>query len=408
MTMQSRRQRRRVRAVLAGVLALGLHGALLTTFAALYEPPLRLPASALPTAASDSSADDDRPMEITSIVDELRAPDEKTLEEKKQEEEKKKEEEQKTPPGQVVDIARPAVEQRPEKADFLAEYDSKVDKQMRGKVGKGQAGAPEPAATAVPHPAQKAQPESAPQPLPYGAGSGAGKPGALSMRNLAKQAPDKPSPKAGETPDVMAEGPGEFSRSGAGAPAAPKKKAEQPGEQGTSNDGPAGVPVPPSVGSPKQVNLQPSADALARAIGKGPGSPDYLRDIDDGEMTALNAKKWNHAPFFNRVKRAVANEWHPDLVYVRNDPRGNVYGVKDRVTVLRVRLAEDGKLVGWTVMQSSGVEFLDEEAVQAFKRAQPFPNPPKALMGADGEIQFNFGFIFELSGRSNVKVYKYQ
>ena len=65
---------------------------------------------------------------------------------------------------------------------------------------------------------------------------------------------------------------------------------------------------------------------------------DYLHDLDDGESTALNAKKWMHAPFFNRLKEAVAEEWHPDLVYLRHDPSGNVYGAKDRVSVLRVTL----------------------------------------------------------------------
>src|SRR5260221_106145 len=60
--------------------------------------------------------------------------------------------------------------------------------------------------------------------------------------------------------------------------------------------GTRGVPHP---------NLRPTPEMLARAIGKGAGSPDYLRDIDDGESTALNAKKFKYASFFNRVKRAV-------------------------------------------------------------------------------------------------------
>ena len=60
------------------------------------------------------------------------------------------------------------------------------------------------------------------------------------------------------------------------------------------------------------------------------------------------------------------------------------------------------------IMQTCGVTMLDEEAQEAFKRASPFPNPPKDLVAGNGEIQFNFGFIFELSGRSNVKFFKYQ
>jgi TonB family protein len=147
---------------------------------------------------------------------------------------------------------------------------------------------------------------------------------------------------------------------------------------------------------------------LEKAIGKGSGSPDYLKDVDDGESTALNAKRFKHAAFFNRVKRAVAHEWHPEVVYERHDPSGNVYGVKDRVTVLRLHLQPDGKLAAWSILQSSGVDFLDDEAIDAFRKAAPFPNPPKALVDPDGQIHFTFAFIFELSGRGSVKVFKYQ
>ena len=77
------------------------------------------------------------------------------------------------------------------------------------------------------------------------------------------------------------------------------------------------------------------------------------------------------------------------------------------MTVLRVHLTPDGHLGSWTVLQSSGVDFLDYEAVHAFQHAQPFPNPPKALVESDGQIHFNFAFIFELSGRTNFKVLKY-
>jgi TonB family protein len=157
----------------------------------------------------------------------------------------------------------------------------------------------------------------------------------------------------------------------------------------------------------RDLNLQPNVDALQKAIGRGQGSMDYLKDVDDGESTALNSKKWAHAAFFNRVKKQVADQWHPDVVYVQHDPQGNVYGVKDRVTVLRIHLSPDGRMASWTMLQSSGVDFLDDEAIHAFQKAQPFPNPPRALVESDGQIHFNFAFIFELSGRTQFKVFKY-
>src|SRR2546426_9258391 len=42
---------------------------------------------------------------------------------------------------------------------------------------------------------------------------------------------------------------------------------------------------------------------------------------------------------------------HPDTVYVRHDPSGNIYGVKDRVTVLRVNLKPDGRIATVDVLR---------------------------------------------------------
>ena len=74
---------------------------------------------------------------------------------------------------------------------------------------------------------------------------------------------------------------------------------------------------------------------------------------------------------------------------------------------VRVHLRPDGALQGVTLLESSGVDFLDEEGIDAFRRAQPFVNPPPQLVEADGLIHFNFGFIFELSGNTRFRVLRY-
>ena len=218
----------------------------------------------------------------------------------------------------------------------------------------------------------------------------------------------KPQPR-GARNELPVDRDGEKPR--AGNNGAPEKLSPRQREVGENGDGAPRTPGsegPNGTPGQKRPEVMPTQEMLQRAIGKGGGSMDYLKDVDDGDATALNSKKWKHAPFFNRVKRQVADEWHPELVYVRHDPNGNVYGVKDRVTVLRIHLQPDGKLAAWTVLQSSGVDFLDDEAIDAFKKAAPFPNPPKDLVEGDGQIHFNFAFVFELSGHGSLKVYKYQ
>lgn len=345
-----------------------------------------------------TTASDEAPLEISTLVDALDRPDPRTPEEQRREAREKKEEDELR--GQVVDIARPAIEQRPESAKFAAEYDSTVDRETRGPRGRDKAGA----AAAIP-----ASPLSA-APVAKSAGGGgkAGQPGPLHV-DKAVERRSGASGSDGLSPAVDGDSP---RQTGQGEQVASEARATRhaalvpPGQDGAQGDGLAGeqgrgasVPKP---------NLVPNREMLQHAIGAGPGSVDYLKDIDDGDATALNAKKTKFASFFNRLKNAVAQEWNPAAVYVQNDPSGNVYGVKDRVTVLRVVLEPDGRLVDTHIIQSSGVGFLDDEAVSAFKKAQPFANPPAGLVGSNGQIQFTFGFIFELSGKTGFKVYKYR
>ena len=135
---------------------------------------------------------------------------------------------------------------------------------------------------------------------------------------------------------------------------------------------------------------------LERAIGGG--NVDHMEDVDNGDETALTAKRWVYASFFNRMKRSVAQNWDPASVWRRSDPTGQVYGFKTRVTEVRVSLTPHGDLVGIVVINNSGVTELDDEAVRAFHVAQPFPNPPKELVGRDQTITFAFSFFFEIGG----------
>ncbi len=161
------------------------------------------------------------------------------------------------------------------------------------------------------------------------------------------------------------------------------------GEGGEGGEGGGGARVP---------NLMPSKDMLERMVGGG--CVDKLDGVEQGVATALNSKRWKYASFFNRMKRRVAQEWKPAQVFVRRDPTGRVYGTKDRVTVLEVSLKPGGRLARVIISKGSGIDFLDNEAIRAFRQAQPFPNPPKGLIDSQTKlITFSFGFHFQIDGR---------
>jgi len=344
-------------------------------------------------AAAEGSAE---PIAVSTVDDDTARrliADMERLEEKAKEEQAKKEAESTKASGQVVDLARPREEKRPENARFAAEYDSAVEHETR-KYGKFE-----------PNELQRSRGDGdrnrAAVLEQAGSASAPGSPGALAMR--------MPSHRRSSA----------FSTSGD-----PEKA---PGETGEANPGPwdpEGLFAPPGGGGPRRIaplvreggpllapgqgvaSLLPSEEEVARAVGSG--TQDYLRDIDDGEETALNAKRWKFATFFNRVKEQVRDHWKPVEEYRRRDPTGAIYGAQDRLTQVHVQLRPDGSLAKVSLAQTCGVGFLDDTAMDAFKQAQPFPNPPRQLVQSSGLIDFDFGFFLEISGSPRVRFLRYR
>jgi len=311
-------------------------------------------------------------------------------------EQEKREEMRAAASAQIVEITQPKLEMRPDKARYVSEFDSKVDKQTVARASTDKMVA-RPGATKDPHREIDDTPKvlqpretETTQGIPGARPGRAGAPGLLAMRGgggalspLQRLSRDSLSSGA-RLPgtDGLEPMPGDRKPGGAGP-------GEQGGGGGDGGDGGAKVP-----------NLRPSEDMLQKMVGGG--SVDKLDDAEQGIETALNSRRWKYASFFNRMKRRVAQNWHPAEVYMRRDPTGRVYGSKDRLTVLKVSLTPTGQLADVVVLEGSGVSFLDDEAVRAFRAAQPFPNPPHALVEAGTQlITFSFGFHFQIDGPSD-------
>jgi TonB family protein len=139
----------------------------------------------------------------------------------------------------------------------------------------------------------------------------------------------------------------------------------------------------------KEIKLFPDQRTLSK-IASAPFA-DAVEEVDEGEGTFLNTFAFKYAVFYNRVKRNVANNWYPMPELRRRDPTGNIYGSRDRKTILDIILDENGYVLGVIIKSSCGVDFLDKEAVNSFWRVKQFPNPPKGLI-KDNRVRFNFGF----------------
>lgn len=172
----------------------------------------------------------------------------------------------------------------------------------------------------------------------------------------------------------------------------------QPGAEGTE-DSSSGRPGLPGVS-----NLLPSPAVLDKI--SGAAANDHLKDVEEGDGTFLSTKEWKYASFFNRVKQSVGQHWNPGAPLRTRDPTGNIYGGRDRYTVLNVTLTERGQVKEIFVEKSSGLDFLDLEAIKSFERAQPFPNPPPGLVQADTSVKFSFGFFLEMSGTPKMRLFR--
>lgn len=260
--------------------------------------------------------------------------------------------EEKIPEGQVVQAPPSKDRRKPEKTRFLAEHDSRVEKETRSRIRL-----PGIDKTA-PSPELKGQGKES-QTLKGG------------MR-AAEQVLGPPPP-----PDLDKTGRGQSS---------------------------SVQRAPPSL---EDINLQPSMESIASALA-GTGL-DNLDGIIDGDMTALNTTSWEFASFFNRVKRQVERRWHPGTEYRKRDPYGNIYGFKDRATVLLVVLRGDGSLKKIYIMDPSGAPFLDEEAKRAVELAAPFPNVPEGLKDKrDGLVKFTFHFLVQIGAQPIFRMRRYE
>lgn len=330
--------------------------------------------------------------------------DERKVIAKKPKLEEKKRDPEKIPPGQVVDTP-PGNKQIDENAKFVSETDNKVAKETKAKDQSQLYRNATPQRTST----QKndAQGDSESDKASIAGNNGMGTDDrplkdTAELAKLAMKVPDIKKQQEVELKKPDSEGPG-LQVSNRDERQAIKGNSDRwsltPGASGADSDASSG-----HVGQPGAPNLLPSPAVLDKIAGAAPN--DYLKDTDEGEGTYLNTRQWKYASFFNRVKQSINNHWNPGDQLRLRDPTGQIYGGRDRYTILAVTLDEKGRLKDTYVEKSSGLDFLDLEAVKAFERAQPFPNPPPGLLAADSTVKFQFGFMLELGGRPGLRLFR--
>lgn len=243
--------------------------------------------------------------------------------------------------GQLVEIAPPVNPERPEDADYLAEYDQKVAEETRSE-------------RYVVNPEVLANRWS-PEPK-------------IQMQGDNVDDLDMTRPSTGAR--LGSDEKFDAARDGMLASAESKWKV-------TNRDG-LEDPVP--------------ASALESVLAGAPQN-DRLRE-KKGAETSLNTKEFLYASYLLRIRRLVNFYWNQNLSNLPNSVR---LSRPEYTTTVRAVLDGSGALESVEIKQASGSPELDDAVERAFRVAGPYPNPPAGLISPDGRVYLpDMGFTVEL------------
>ena len=84
--------------------------------------------------------------------------------------------------------------------------------------------------------------------------------------------------------------------------------------------------------------------------------------------------------YMRNLQKRIKKNWNP--------PKGN----QSKRVVLNFSLDRKGKVLKYSIVQSSGVKAVDDAAVKALKEAEPFGNLPKKFTKDAVDVQFTFDY----------------
>jgi len=125
---------------------------------------------------------------------------------------------------------------------------------------------------------------------------------------------------------------------------------------------------------------------------------DYVPGVAPSDRTALNTKEFVFYSYFQRIRSRLDHAWVPILkerllAYYRSGRQ--LATDMDHTTRVLVILNRRGEIVRVQMVSESGVNDLDEAAVDAFNHAGPFPNPPQGMVDVNNEIKIPWDFILK-------------
>ena len=124
-------------------------------------------------------------------------------------------------------------------------------------------------------------------------------------------------------------------------------------------------------------------------------SSDYVEDLPLGDVSNLNTVEFKYFGFYDRIRKKLEQYWgnslreKADLLYKSGR---RIPASITKITSLLIIIDNKGNIVQVVVKSTSGLQELDDAAVDSFNKAGPFPNPPKGML-VDGVAKIEWGFV---------------
>jgi TonB family protein len=113
-------------------------------------------------------------------------------------------------------------------------------------------------------------------------------------------------------------------------------------------------------------------------------NPNSFFENDDEAIISLNTKKFEYADYFSEIKKEIEKVWYYPDEAVMKSIGGSA--------VIRFTLLSDGDLYGTSVVSSSGDTQLHEASIEAVTRAAPFKPFPRKLAKKRIHVIANFSY----------------
>lgn len=129
-------------------------------------------------------------------------------------------------------------------------------------------------------------------------------------------------------------------------------------------------------------------------------SEGFDKRLKRGERLKVNAMSLDYGQYIIRMRERIQNRWNP-----KRTVRSEMYTYRSISVTVAVVLNDRGEVVDLKLDDSSFFNEFDDEAVNAFRQAAPFPNPPSSLIQDDGKIYMPWTFTLNLRdwGYASVK-----